>query len=127
MSKKIVIISMSVFYFLAGIYHFVNPIFYIEIVPSFISEKEFIVAVSGLVEIVLATFLLFKESRKITSIAIILMLFLFLFLVHFPMVLDFYDSGNSFLWLAIIRIPIQFALIFWAYKISKYKTESKFY
>lgn len=127
MSKKIVIASMSLFYFAAGIYHFINPEFYIQIVPSFITEKEFIVAVSGLSEIILAAFLLFKETRKIASILIILMLFLFLFLVHFPMVLDFYDHGNSLLWLAIIRIPIQFALIFWAFKIVKFKNASAFY
>jgi uncharacterized membrane protein len=126
MSKKIMIVSMSVFYFCAGIYHFINPLFYIELVPTFIIEKEFVVAISGLTEIVLAVFLLFKETRKITSIVIILMLLLFLFLVHFPMVLDFYDNGNNFLWLAIIRIPIQLALIFWAYKISKYRIQSKF-
>ena len=126
MSKKIVIRSMSLFYFCAGVYHFINPLFYIDLLLSFIIEKEFIVAISGLTEIVLAVFLLFKETRKITSMGIILMLLLFLFLVHFPMVLDYYDNGNSFLWLAIIRIPIQFVLIFWAYKISKFRIESKF-
>jgi uncharacterized membrane protein len=127
MPKKVQSFLMSLFYFAAGINHFVNPLFYIEIVPDFISEKALAVAVSGLFEIVLATFLLFKETRKLAAKFIILMLFLFLLLVHFPMIVDYYESNNSFLWFVIIRVPFQLFLIFWAYKISKIKVESKFY
>jgi uncharacterized membrane protein len=127
MPKKVQYILMSLFYFAAGINHFINPLFYIEIVPDFISEKALAVAVSGLFEIVLATFLLFKETRKLAAKCIILMLFLFLLLVHFPMIVDYYESNNSLLWFVIIRVPIQFFLIFWAYKISKIKVESQFY
>jgi uncharacterized membrane protein len=54
------------------------------------------------------------------------MLLVFLFTVHFPMALDFFDNGNSLLWFAILRIPIQFVLIFWAYRVAKIRRESRF-
>ena len=126
MSKKALTIAMSLFYTLAGLYHFINPVFYVGLIPESIDEKEFIIAISGLLEIILGLFLLFRETRKIAAIAIILMLVVFLFAVHFPMALDFFDNENPLLWFAILRIPIQFLLIFWAYRIAKIRRESKF-
>lgn len=126
MPKNAIVIAMSLFYILAGIFHFINPVFYVGLVPEGIEEKEFIIAISGLLEIILGLFLLFRETRKIAAIAIILMLVVFLFTVHFPMALDFFDNENPLLWFAILRIPIQFVLIFWAYRITKIRRESKF-
>ena len=117
---------MSVFYLLAGLFHFINPVFYVGLVPESLDEKEFIIAISGLFEILLGLFLLFRETRKIAAIAIIIMLLIFLFTVHFPMALDFFDRGNPLLWFAILRIPIQFVLIFWAYRVTKIRKESRF-
>ena len=126
MSKKALTIAMSLFYTLAGLYHFINPVFYVGLVPESIDEKEFIIAISGLFEIILGLFLLFRETRKIAAISIIFMLIVFLFMVHFPMALDFFDSENPLLWFAILRIPIQFVLIYWAFRVSKIRKESKF-
>jgi uncharacterized membrane protein len=126
MSSKALTIAMSIFYTLAGLYHFINPVFYVGLVPESVDEKEFIIAVSGLFEIILGLFLLFRETRKIAAIAIIIMLLVFLFVVHFPMALDFFDNENPLLWFAIIRIPIQFVLIYWAFRVSKIRKESKF-
>ncbi len=126
MSSKALTIAMSLFYTLAGLYHFINPVFYVGLVPESIDEKEFIIAVSGLFEIILGLFLLFRETRKIAAILIILMLVVFLIAVHFPMALDFFDSENPLLWFAILRIPIQFVLVYWAFRVSKIRKESKF-
>ncbi len=126
MYKKATIITMSFFYLLAGIFHFINPGFYAGLVPDYFDEKEFIIAISGLFEIILGLFLLFRETRKIAAILIIFMLIVFLFTVHFPMAVDFFDNENPLLWFAIIRIPIQFVLIYWAFRVSKIRKESKF-
>ncbi len=127
MSKKVQTVLMSVFYFIAGIFHFIKPEFYLGIIPDFIAEKEFAVALGGLLEVIASIFLLFKETRKITSKLIIIMLLVFLFVIHFPMAFEFYQNNDSLFWFAIFRIPLQFVFIFWAYKISKIKEESKFY
>ncbi len=127
MSKKVQTVLMSVFYFTAGIFHFIKPQFYLGIIPDFIAEKEFAVALSGLLEVIASLFLLFKETRKITSKLIIIMLLVFLFVIHFPMAFEFYQNNDSLFWFAIFRIPLQFVFIFLAYKISKIKEESKFY
>lgn len=126
MSRRIQIISMSLIYIFAGIYHFINPVFYTSIIPDYFEEKQFLIALSGLIEILLAIFLLFKETRKFASILIILMLLVFLFAIHFPMVVDYYDTQNRYLWLSIIRIPIQLLLILWAFRISRFKVETRF-
>lgn len=117
---------MSLFYIFAGIYHFINPVFYIAIVPDYMDEKEFIIAISGLFEIIMGLFIVFQETRKVAAIITIVMLLVFLFIVHIPMAFDFFDSKNPLLWFTIIRIPIQFVLIFWAYKISKIKKVPRF-
>jgi uncharacterized membrane protein len=43
------------------------------------------------------------------------------------MAFEFYQNNDSLFWFAVLRIPLQFLFIFWAYKISKIKEESKFY
>ena len=44
---------MALIYIALGINHFVNPGFYLRIMPDFIPAHEFMVAASGVAEIVL--------------------------------------------------------------------------
>ena len=115
---------MSLLYLLAGINHFYNPDFYIKIIPASFTAPEFMVAISGFIEIILAVLVLINGTRKIGSWLIVGMLVVFFFLIHIPMAIDYYHSGNPMLWLALVRLPVQALLIWWALKVSRIRRYS---
>jgi uncharacterized membrane protein len=93
--------------------HFIFPEAYRKIIPPYLPWPRLLVTVSGIAEIVLAAGLLFPASRNISLYGIIGMLVLFL-MVHFHMLTARTATLGLPLWLLILRIPIQFFLIFWA-------------
>ena len=111
---------MVVVYALAGINHFINPAFYKAILPNYIPFHEFLIYLSGVIEIILALMLLKKSFRRISAYLIIAMLIVFM-IVHLQMLFDFYKDSTKPFWMAVLRIPIQFVLIYWAYTFTKTK------
>lgn len=106
-------------YAAAGIYHFVNPKFYMNIMPEWLPGHSLFNITGGLAEIILAVMLLVESTRKLASFSIIAMLVVFLVLIHIPMAIDFYKTDHPGLWIAIIRLPIQFVFIWWAWFYTK--------
>ncbi|HEY5823127.1 MAG TPA: DoxX family protein [Cyclobacteriaceae bacterium] len=117
--KKLFLYIMAGFYAIAGINHFINPSFYLSIMPEWIPWHEFLVYLSGAVEIALGLLLIPLQTRKIASILIIAMLVVFFFLIHIPMAITFWQESNPLLWVALVRLPIQFVLIAWAWMYAK--------
>lgn len=109
---------MAGFYVLAGINHFVNPGFYMSIMPKWFPMHQAMVSLSGVVEIVLGLMLIPGMTRSYAAWLVIAMLTVF-FIVHFDMLWVYYKTGHKLLWVAIVRIPIQFVLIWWAWKYTK--------
>ncbi|MDV6234318.1 DoxX family protein [Leptospira ellisii] len=105
--------SMAALYILAGILHFVLPKFYLRIMPPYIPYPKFVVYLSGLIEIALGMALLFPETKKLGAWGIILLL-----IAIFPANLYHYQSRRKSdppKWALLLRLPLQFALIYWAY------------
>ncbi len=117
--KKVFLYIMTVMYAAAGIYHFVNPKFYINIMPDCFRVHSLLNITGGVSEIVLAVMLLVESARKPASFLIIAMLVVFLLLIHIPMAIDFYKTDHQELWIAIIRLPLQLVLIWWAWLYTK--------
>lgn len=111
--------GMSTLYFLAGINHFFNPDFYAKLLESRFSHPFFWVYLSGFFEVGLAISILFSSLLKRSSSLICWMLFVFLCTVHLPMLFETNFSSDSVYWILVLRIPIQFILIFWAYSLRK--------
>jgi uncharacterized membrane protein len=109
---------MILLYMLAGINHFVKPEFYEKIMPFYIPFHRFLIYLSGLCEIVFAIFLIPKTTRKTAALLIVVMLAMF-FIIHIHMVIDCWNKSDVMFWIAVIRIPIQFVLIWWAYQYAK--------
>ena len=72
--KFISIYIMSVLYINIGINHFVNPDFFLVIVPDYLPYHLALVYISGLFEIVFGLLLIFKKTRKIAGIGLIFLL-----------------------------------------------------
>ena len=69
--KLITIYIMAIFYINVGIGHFINPDFFLVIVPDYLPYHLFLVYISGLFEIIFGVSLLFKKSRKFSFLSII--------------------------------------------------------
>ncbi|MES2515738.1 MAG: MauE/DoxX family redox-associated membrane protein [Bacteroidota bacterium] len=109
---------MILLYILAGINHFVKPEFYRKIMPFYIPCHDFCIYLSGLCEIIFAILLIPKATRKAAALLIIAMLIVF-FIIHIQMLIDCWDNDDVMFLVAIIRIPIQFILIWWAWLYTK--------
>jgi uncharacterized membrane protein len=110
---------MPPLYILAGIYHFANPEFYNQLMPSWMPYHLPLIYISGIIEFLLGVLLIPKLTRKFSAWMIILMLIVFFFLIHIPMTIIFYQNNNPHLWIALVRLPIQFYLVWWAMKYTR--------
>ena len=104
---------MAMLYLLAGAMHFVKPKVYMRIMPRYLPNHRSLVYLSGAIELLLGSLLLFSTTRNLAIYGLVAMLTVFL-LVHFYM-LSSKKAGAGFpKWLLILRIPIQFLLMYWA-------------
>ena len=105
---------MAAIYILAGTLHFIKPKIYLRIMPRYLPFPKSLVFLSGLAEIVLGIGLCFKETKNFAIYMIILMLAIFL-LVHFYMLSSDKAAAGFPKWALLLRLPLQFVLMFWAY------------
>ena len=119
---KIGILIMSIFYINVGVKHFVEPEWFLFIIPPYLKCIGLeLVYISGVFEISLGALLLFPKYRKISSYGIILLL-----IAVYPanIYLAFNEEpqqliGISSFMASWVRLPIQFVLIGIAYIHSK--------
>ena len=109
---------MALAYILAGINHFIRPQFYLAIMPRWLPSHQLLVWVSGFVEVMLGLLLFFRHTRRMAAWGVILLL-LFVFPANVQMLLDYRSTGHPRLWLAVLRLPLQLLLIWWAYQYTK--------
>ena len=102
---------------LSGIVHFIKTEFYVQIMPSFLPFSEALVYISGLVEIVLGLLLCYCKTTQKAAFGIII-LFIAIFPANINMYFNHERFANSELEL-LLRLPVQFILIYWAYLYTK--------
>ena len=97
----------------AGTMHFVNPAFYLKIMPSYLPFHEELVLVSGVCEVVLGTLLLVPLCSRLAAWGIVALL-----IAVFPANLYLYQhqgimpaSPTAHL----LRLPLQGVFILWAF------------
>ncbi|MEM7486879.1 MAG: MauE/DoxX family redox-associated membrane protein [Bacteroidota bacterium] len=105
---------MAIMYVFAGIMHFIYPKAYLRIMPKYLPNHKLLVLLSGLAEIVLGIALCFEPTKNLAIYGIILMLLIFL-LVHFYMLSGEKASAGVPKWILVLRIPLQFGLMYWAF------------
>lgn len=105
---------MAAMYIIAGIFHFLKPKAYLRIMPRYLPQPKLLVYLSGTAEILLGIGLFFDETKNLAIYGIILMLLVFL-LVHFYMLSSKKAAAGIPVWALILRLPLQFVLIWWAY------------
>ncbi|TVZ59058.1 putative membrane protein [Flavobacteriaceae bacterium MAR_2010_105] len=105
---------MASLYVFAGVMHFIKPKLYLRIMPRYLPNHKLLVILSGLAEVILGIGLCFETTKPLAIYGIMAMLILFL-LVHFYMLSSKKAGAGLPKWILILRIPLQFALMYWAY------------
>lgn len=105
---------MATIYILSGFFHFLKPKLYMRIMPPYLPAHRALVYLSGAVEISLGIGLCFPVTKNWAIYCIILMLAFFLS-VHFYMLSSRKAGAGIPVWALILRIPLQFILMWWAY------------
>jgi len=111
--NQISLISMSVIYVIAGIFHFIKPKFFLKIMPKWVLYPTYVNLIVGAIEVILGLTLLFNYTRHFAAIGIIILL-----IAVFPANIYHFQKSLKKKRLVIptlIRLPIQGLLIFWAY------------
>ena len=118
--KIITIYIMSFGYTYVGVRHFIDPDFFLHIMPNYLEYHLELVYLTGVAEIIFGIMLIFNQTRKIGSIGLIILLILV-----FPANIHLVESelSQSILEVSkeqtIIRLPFQGLLLILAYWHSK--------
>jgi uncharacterized membrane protein len=112
--KDLLLYLMSLMYFAAGIYHFVNPKMYLRIMPSYLPFHLPLVYISGVCEILVAI-LLIPESTRSLGAWLTIALLVAVFPANIQMAVNFWQKKHPGLWMAVVRLPLQLLLIYWAW------------
>lgn len=114
MLKSVSRLLMGVFYIAAGANHFRQPRLYLRIIPPSLPYKRAINSISGAAEVVLGVLLLIPATARQAAWGVIALL-----LAVFPANIYHYRAQGAGMrvpqWLLLLRLPLQFVLIAWAY------------
>ena len=114
--KKMTIYFMSAAYIYVGIRHFIDPDFFLAIMPDYLPLHLEAVYLSGVFEILLGGMLLFKEYRKVAGWGLIaLLLAVFPANIYLAQNEIAQQSINISQTAAIVRLPFQALFISIAY------------
>ena len=119
-AKYILIILSSIFYVLVGIKHFIDPNFFLAIVPPYLPYHLELVYISGLFEILFGVMILFPKYRYWGSVGLIILL-----IAVFPANIYLFQSVEAqkaigaTQEIATWRLPVQGIFILVAYWIRK--------
>jgi len=114
--KRILTVLFAVLLIVGGVNHFLNPGIYLPFIPA-VLPALLIIYLSGLIEVVLGVGALVPATRSLATQGILILMIIFLPLHVVDVFKDNPAIGSH--QAAIIRLPIQFVLIAWAWFISK--------
>jgi uncharacterized membrane protein len=114
--KKSTIYFMGTAYIYVGLRHFIDPNFFMAIMPDYLPYHLEAVYVSGVFEIILGSMLLYKKTRRLAGWGLIALLIAVfpanIYLAQNETAQQSLDISQS---VAIIRLPFQFLFISLAY------------
>jgi uncharacterized membrane protein len=104
---------LALFMVSAGIMHFVNPAFFLKIMPPYLPLHRELVLVSGIVEVLLGVLVLIPQTSRSAAWGIVALL-----IAVFPANLYLFQNQDILRASPVIhflRLPLQGVFILWAY------------
>ena len=118
--KSFLIIISSIFYVIVGIKHFIEPEYFLSIVPPYLPYHLELVYISGLFEILFGLLILFPKYRYYGAIGLILLLVaVFPANIYLGQSKEAQEALGATQEIATWRLPIQGVLIWIAYYIRR--------
>ncbi len=114
--KLILTILFGIFIFVAGVNHFIKPEVFFPFIPDFLPEAG-TNYVAGILEIMVGVGVFIPRFRSLATLGILVMMLAFL-PIH---IIDAFKEKPAIgsHQIALIRLPLQFVLILWAWFIHK--------
>ena len=120
LQKSILIIISSIFYTIVGVKHFIEPDYFLSIIPPYLPFHIELVYISGFFEILFGLMILFPKYRYYGSIGLIFLLIaVFPANIYLAQSKEAQEAIRTSQQIAIWRLPIQGILIWIAYWIRK--------
>lgn len=128
MLKKISLIILVIGYIAAGINHFVHPDGYIKIIPGYLPYHQALNYMAGACEIIFGLLLIFKATRNVGIILLILMLAAFLpvhitMLQQAPLQLGSLRVTPLIAWIRLLVQPVLMLWLAWHWQ-TKHATQA---
>ncbi|CAN5491367.1 DoxX family membrane protein [soil metagenome] len=114
--RSILAILFGISLIVAAINHFIRPEFYYALTPDYL-PKLLVSYVAGIVELILGVGVLIPKYRPRFGLGIMILMCLFLPVHVWDVVRDHPAVGSHTA--AMVRLLLQFVLIYWAWFISK--------
>jgi uncharacterized membrane protein len=111
--EKSLLYLMAFLYVVAGINHFWHPHTYLKIIPPLLPWHEELNFITGVLEIIFGILLLLHITRNIEAWGLVALLVL-IFPANIQMAINYSKEEHPDLWLAYLRLPLQFFLMWWA-------------
>ena len=116
--RKTIIFGLSAFFIIFGIDHFVNPDFYLSIMPPSFPLHEEAVYISGFFEIIGGIGVLVHRFRKIAGWGLFALL-----IAVYPANIYMAITPNAFpdipVYMLYFRLALQFLFFYWAYTVTR--------
>lgn len=110
--------AMAALYMFTGLMHLLRPATFLRIMPPWAPMHQDIVFWSGIAEMLLGIGLLFAQTRRIAAWTIIVLLVI-VFPANVQMAINWFREVHPFYPIALLRLPLQFVLIAWAYRYAR--------
>ncbi len=124
MKRRLLKIFLSLFFAAAGTLHFLNPDYYLRMMPSYLPAPLALVYLSGAAEILLGGLVLWEKTRRLSAWGLIaLLLAVFPANIHLALHPEIFPGVPPFiLWM---RLPVQLVFILWVYPFTKSAEEGE--
>ncbi|MBD1371434.1 DoxX family protein [Hazenella sp. IB182357] len=119
--KLLGLVLFSFFFFLAGVFHFIEVQGFANMIPDFIPFRVELVYMTGIIEFILAVFLLIPKTRETTGMITAIYLILIFPANIYAAVKGIpapgqEEANQTLLW---VRLLFQPLMIWWVWAVSK--------
>ena len=116
--KKLVLFGLSAFFIYTGIHHFVNPDFYLSIMPPAFPLHAEAVYISGFFEVVGGVCVLIPRLRKIAGWGLVALL-VAVYPANIYMAITPEAFPDIHVALLYVRLVFQFVFFYWAFSVTR--------
>ena len=114
--KRLSLLVLAAAFLAAGVNHFLNPSFYVSIMPPYLPAHLELVYISGAFEILGAIGVMLGPMRSWAGYGLIALLAaVFPANIHMAMNPEAYVADGAPLWLLYARLPLQLVFAAWVY------------